>query len=96
VSKWKCHLADLKQWIDISSILFSFLARSNVTINRIIMISANHATKAKQNLDVVNETIGVIIILVFVHSFFKCNLVIGYFERRVITRKCVLVHSGFH
>jgi hypothetical protein len=25
--KWKCNLADLEQWLDISTILFSFLAQ---------------------------------------------------------------------
>ncbi len=48
-----------KTMVDISSVLLSFFAKNNATINSIIMISANHATKAKQNLDVVNETIGV-------------------------------------
>jgi hypothetical protein len=55
MSKWKCNLANPKQWVDISFILFSFPTKSNVTINNIIMISANHATKAKQNL---NDTLG--------------------------------------
>ncbi len=58
VSKWKCNLANPKQWVDISSILLSFPTRNNVTINSIIMINVTHATKAKQNLDVTNETIG--------------------------------------
>jgi hypothetical protein len=53
VSKWKCNLVDPKQWVDI--VLFSFLARSNFTFNNIIMISANCAIKAKQNLDVDND-----------------------------------------
>ncbi len=57
VSKWKCNLIDPKQWVDI--ILFSFLARSNVTFNNIIMISANRATKAKQNLDEANDIVRV-------------------------------------
>ncbi len=59
VSKWKCNLVDPKQWVDISSVLFSFPTRNNVTINSIIMINVNHVTKAKQNFDVTNETIGV-------------------------------------
>jgi hypothetical protein len=50
VIKWKCNLADPKQWVDISSILSSFPTRSNITINNIIMISANYATKAKKTL----------------------------------------------
>ncbi len=59
VNKWKCNLIDPKQWVDISSILFSFLARNNVTVNSIIMIIANPTTKIEQNLDVVNEIIKV-------------------------------------
>jgi hypothetical protein len=59
VNKWKCNLVDPKQWVDISSILFSFLAKNNVTINSIIMNGGNPTTKAKQNLDVVNETLRV-------------------------------------
>ncbi len=55
VNKWKCNLVDPKH----SSILFSFLAKNNVTINSIIMNSVNPTTKAKQNLDVVNETLRV-------------------------------------
>jgi hypothetical protein len=57
VSKWKCNLVDPKQWVDISSVLFSFVARNNVTFNNIIMINANCATKAKQNLDVANDIV---------------------------------------
>jgi hypothetical protein len=52
-------LADPNQWVDISFVLFSFPTRSNVTINSIIMINVNRATKVKQNLDVVNETIKI-------------------------------------
>jgi hypothetical protein len=59
VSKWKCNLVNLKQWVDISFVLMSFLAKSNVIINNIIMINVNHATKAKQNFDATNEFISV-------------------------------------
>jgi hypothetical protein len=59
VSKWKCNLVYPKLWVDISSILYSFPTRSNVTINSIMMISVNHVTKAKQNLYVINEIIQV-------------------------------------
>ncbi len=59
MNKWKCNVVDPKQWVDISSIIFSFPTKNNVTINNILMISANLATKAKQNLDVVNETIRI-------------------------------------
>jgi threonine/homoserine/homoserine lactone efflux protein len=38
VNKWKCNLADPKQWVDISSNLFSFLAKNHVTINSIIVL----------------------------------------------------------
>ncbi len=38
LSKWKCNLADPKQWVDISLVQFSFPAKSNVMINSIIMI----------------------------------------------------------
>jgi hypothetical protein len=53
MSKWKCNLVDPKQWVDISFILLSFPSKSNI-----IMISVNYATKAKQNLDVANDTLG--------------------------------------
>jgi len=58
-NKWKCNLLDPKQWVDISSIIFSFLARNNVIINSIIKINVNYATKAKQNLDASNKTMNV-------------------------------------
>ncbi len=56
MNKWKCNLPNLKQWVDISSIEFSFPTISNVTINIIIKIDDIHTTKAKQNLDATNET----------------------------------------
>jgi hypothetical protein len=34
LNKWKCNLGDLKQWVDILFVLFSF-AESNMTINSI-------------------------------------------------------------
>jgi hypothetical protein len=55
LSKWKCSHANLKQWVEISSIVFSFSTRSNTTINSIISISATHASKAKVNFDVINN-----------------------------------------
>jgi hypothetical protein len=55
----ECNLIYLKQWVDISSVLFAFPIRSNVIINNITMISAIHATKAKQNLYVAHEIVGV-------------------------------------
>jgi len=55
-------LVNPKQWVHISNVLLSFSTRRNVTINSIILISVNHvinhANKAKQSLDVTNETIG--------------------------------------
>jgi len=53
-SKWKCN-KDLKQWVEISFVAFSFLDRSNTTVNSIISISVSHAFKAKANLDVTNN-----------------------------------------
>jgi len=49
------------------------------------MISVNHATKAKQNLDVVNETIGANLLFWFllIH-FLKCKLVVVYIEKRIL------------
>jgi hypothetical protein len=58
VIKWKYNLPDPKQWVDISSVLSSFPTISNITVNNIIMINVNYAIKAKQNLDVANETTG--------------------------------------
>ncbi len=56
-------MANPKQWVNISNVLLSFPTRSNVTINVIIIISVhhaiNHVAKAKQSLNVTNETIGV-------------------------------------
>lgn len=53
LSKWKCNLGDPKQWVDILFV-FSF-AKSNMTINSIVTISVTHASKARANLDVVNN-----------------------------------------
>jgi hypothetical protein len=55
LSKWKCNHANLKQWVEISSILFSFSTRNNTTINLIINISVTHASKAKANFDAINN-----------------------------------------
>jgi hypothetical protein len=55
LSKWKCIYVDPKQWVEMYSITFSFLARSNTTMNSIMSISATHASKAKVNLDVTNN-----------------------------------------
>ncbi len=56
MNKWKCNLTYPKQCFDISFIIFSFLTRSNVIINNIVVINA---TKAKKTLDATNEIVGV-------------------------------------
>jgi hypothetical protein len=55
LSKWKCNHADLKQWFEISYIVFFFSTKNNKKINSIISINATHASKAKVNLDVANN-----------------------------------------
>jgi hypothetical protein len=55
LSKWKNNDVDPKQWVEISSIVFSFSIRSNTTVNSIINISVTHAFKAKANLDAINN-----------------------------------------
>jgi hypothetical protein len=52
-------LANPKQWVDISFVLFSFLARNIIIINSIIMINVNNVIKAEQNLNAINEIVGV-------------------------------------
>jgi hypothetical protein len=69
VNKCECNLVNPKQWVNISSMVFSFSTRSNVTINNITMISVIHATEAKQNLDATNETIVCNYYLSFTHLF---------------------------
>jgi hypothetical protein len=55
LSKLKCNQVDLKQWAKIYFVTFSFLARSNIMANSNKSINATHASKAKTNLDVVNN-----------------------------------------
>jgi len=43
------------QWVDIDSIIFSFHARENTTMDNIIMINDLHASQARTNIDVPNE-----------------------------------------
>jgi hypothetical protein len=43
------------QWVDINSIVISFLARKNTTMNNIITISDVHASWGRTNIDVANE-----------------------------------------
>jgi len=52
--KWKCNLTDLKQWLDISAILFSFPTQKNTTNKSQISSPGTYATRAKVNFDVVN------------------------------------------
>jgi hypothetical protein len=55
LNKRKCNHAKPKQWVEISFIAFSFLVRSNTTIDSIININVTHASKAKANLDAANN-----------------------------------------
>jgi hypothetical protein len=43
------------QWVNIDSIVFSFHAKKNTTMNNIIMIIDVHASRARSNIDVANE-----------------------------------------
>jgi hypothetical protein len=47
LSKWKSNHANPKQWVKISCVTFSFLARSNIIVHYMISISATHASKGK-------------------------------------------------
>jgi hypothetical protein len=40
--KWKCYLTDPMQWVDIDSIMFSFLVRKSTTMDNMITISDVH------------------------------------------------------
>jgi hypothetical protein len=50
--KWKCNLVDLKQWFDISTILFFFPMQKNTTKKIQTNIFATYATRIKVNIDV--------------------------------------------
>jgi hypothetical protein len=54
--KWKCNLINLEQWLDISTILFSFLVRKNTTNKSQISNHATYAGRAKVNLDATNAS----------------------------------------
>jgi hypothetical protein len=56
LSKWKCNHADPKQWVEISCVVFSFLARSNTIVNSMIGINATHAYKSKANINVIDKS----------------------------------------
>jgi hypothetical protein len=55
LNKWNYNHVDPKQWVEISFVTFFFPARSNIIVNSIISINVTHASKAKTNLDVVNN-----------------------------------------
>jgi hypothetical protein len=55
LNKWKCNHANPKQWVEISCITFSFLTKSNIIVNSMININVTHASKAKANIDVVDN-----------------------------------------
>ncbi len=54
--KWKCNLANPKQWFDISTILFSFPTQKNTMKKSQINILATYVSRAKVNLHVVNAS----------------------------------------
>jgi hypothetical protein len=55
LSKWKSNHANLKQWVKISYVMFSFLIRSNIIVHSMINISVTHASKLEINLDAINN-----------------------------------------
>jgi hypothetical protein len=54
--KWKCNLADPKQWLDISTIILSFIVRKNTTNKNQINILVTYLNRAKVNLNVINAS----------------------------------------
>ncbi len=62
LSKWKCNHANLKQWVEISFVAFSFSTRSNKKINSSISINVTHAFKAKANFDATNNNSCIVVI----------------------------------
>jgi hypothetical protein len=52
--KWKCHLTNLEQWLDISTIFFFFPIWKNTTNKNQISIPTTYVGRAKVNFDVVN------------------------------------------
>jgi hypothetical protein len=54
--KWKCNLTDPKQWLDISTIFFSFPARINTTNKSQINIHDIYVGRVKVNLNVANAS----------------------------------------
>jgi hypothetical protein len=58
LNKWKCNLANSKQWDNISSIQFSFPTTSNMTINNIRLMLFKQPRANKTLMQFFNETIG--------------------------------------
>jgi len=54
--KWKCNLAHPKQWLNISTIFFSFPTWKNTTNKSQINISTTYTSRVKVNLDVANAS----------------------------------------
>jgi len=54
--KWKCNFADPKQWLDISTIILSFIVRKNTTNKNQINILVTYLNRAKVNLNVINAS----------------------------------------
>jgi hypothetical protein len=54
--KWKCNLANLEQWRDISTIFFSFPTWKNTTNKSQLNILATYVGRVKVNLDAINAS----------------------------------------
>jgi hypothetical protein len=54
--KWKCNLANLEQWRDISIIVFSFPTWKNTTNKSQLNILAIYVGRVKVNLDAINAS----------------------------------------
>jgi hypothetical protein len=55
LNKWKNNHVDLKQWVEIYRVTFSFSTRSNIIVHSMISINVTHASKVKVNLDATNN-----------------------------------------
>ncbi len=55
LNKWKCNHVDPKQWVEIFSFVFCQKTKNNIIVNSIINISVTKTSKAKTNLDAVNN-----------------------------------------
>jgi hypothetical protein len=54
--KWRCNLTNLEQWLDISTMFFSFPNQKNTTNKSQINIFATYASRVKVNLDNTNAS----------------------------------------